>query len=1075
MLISLLSLANLLISWLFLNISTFLLLGWLLLQHTEKRKSNLSTPKKFKFILNTATWSAKSKTLSSTGVPDSVLESAPVVSKLLREFTDTIISNFIDGWYSSISRNTLFQDSIRTELIVVFRNLHVRLMKVDIARLMVLDIIPVLTAHYLEFISLSASHDPSYSIESKLAMAQHFNGGKLHAGVSLVLPSASKHNERAHFRQRMKGILPLLLSERERDNHLVLLLLQEILGCTVLTNAFDALSEGDFYNQTIVKLIGANLKHRSQVQRLRAALQEHSQGDFSALPTQLNLLTISRWMSFIDHASESDLRKAKLSLDSQVTVNVNGLEKTRELFSKVKERLYRRIQVLSQLDNKMPLEVILSQDEYAAVFREFLKGSGHDGYLNLWKSIELMKAPLEDSRIKNVTLQLEFSTGDDIKKIYTKYFNEPGIVIDDKVRQVIDEYIQSPNANLYQNARDALFKLQEDLFYKLKKLFYPEFRVSERYGDLDTAAPKQNRRVASTAFPTIRLLNQNKLETRAQVAYGDNENLESDSAISPAVMKAVESAFEKIMENSPSHTDLSQQEMKRIFHSQTNLTVMESSAKRYEIPSSGSLFGDNSKVQPKFDSSNRLSAMFENNSDVETDSDSVSSGCLNTSAQMSESQVSDFSNLEVLLAGPGDLSLAEQIGVLDNDIKNLSEQSEILLSLIKKAELTNNLGELKILRRSNASLEREINSKELQKQQYIVQENENSLYGKSKVQIQSCVFGSDENLPYVLYVIEVQKYSSENPDQIVAGWVVARRFSQFHKLNQYLKRRYASVRELKFPKKSVPYLKFKMSQQTEMRRPVLENYLQELLNLPEVCSDSAFRTFLSSETFGFAGSNPKSKRDLDAVLNKFYLAVGVNINKESQETKIDKSNRHEKILQNIKDMERELKQFDEMEKAMTNESNNVPFVKPISDLLLAVFDLGRNSWLRGRALLVILQQVLGSTIEKTIQQMVENNVKNEDKVGEILVSAMIMLFPNGKFRESPELRTKLEQAISRKEAYTLLQVFMDETCSKIFGSRNTLLACNNLLEMIQNDYLNKHLILKVMDIVFDAVFPELAR
>lgn len=83
---------------------------------------------------------------------------------------------------------------------------------------------------------------------------------------------------------------------------------------------------------------------------------------------------------------------------------------------------------------------------------------------------------------------------------------------------------------------------------------------------------------------------------------------------------------------------------------------------------------------------------------------------------------------EIRQAAPGDLGLAEAISALTFDIEKLSTQEAVIDSLYRKAELTNNTVELRILRKSKASLQREIKRKELQRQQYIVQESDNSLY-----------------------------------------------------------------------------------------------------------------------------------------------------------------------------------------------------------------------------------------------------------------------------------------------------------------------------------------------------------
>jgi len=115
-------------------------------------------------------------------------------------------------------------------------------------------------------------------------------------------------------------------------------------------------------------------------------------------------------------------------------------------------------------------------------------------------------------------------------------------------------------------------------------------------------------------------------------------------------------------------------------------------------------------------------------------------------AEYEDSDVNDKSDAdEIHEAAPGDLGLAEAIDALTVDIEKLTAQESILDSLTKKAELTNNAAELRILRKSRASLQRELHQKELQKQRYIVQESDNSLYGRATVSIQSIMVGTESD------------------------------------------------------------------------------------------------------------------------------------------------------------------------------------------------------------------------------------------------------------------------------------------------------------------------------------------
>jgi sorting nexin-25 len=100
---------------------------------------------------------------------------------------------------------------------------------------------------------------------------------------------------------------------------------------------------------------------------------------------------------------------------------------------------------------------------------------------------------------------------------------------------------------------------------------------------------------------------------------------------------------------------------------------------------------------------------------------------------------------EIHEAAPGDLGLAEAIAALTEDIEKLGSQESVLDALTRKAELTNNTAELRILGKSKASIQREIRRKEMQRQQYVIQESDNSLYGRSTIQIKSIMVGKEED------------------------------------------------------------------------------------------------------------------------------------------------------------------------------------------------------------------------------------------------------------------------------------------------------------------------------------------
>ncbi|KAM0515117.1 hypothetical protein ACHAPS_009221 [Verticillium nonalfalfae] len=330
---------------------------------------------------------------------------------------------------------------------------------------------------------------------------------------------------------------------------------------------------------------------------------------------------------------------------------------------------------------------------------------------------------------------------------------------------------------------------------------------------------------------------------------------------------------------------------------------------------------------------------------------------------------------EVHEAAPGDLGLAEAIAALSNDIERLAAQDAIVDSLTRKAELTNNTAELRILRKSKASLQREMRRKELQRQQYVVQESDNSLYGRSTVRIKSIQVGrEDDGREFALYVIEVQRNAGEKMP--AATWMVTRRYSEFHELHQKLRSSVPSVRNLDFPRRRV-MMKFQ-SEFLRKRRAALEVYLRELLQLPEVCRSRDLRAFLSQSTIA-EGQDLVDREYQRDMITRLYDSV---------------TDGMEDILGNIPVLDQLSVAGQNLIAAATSQLNTMPlgvaengisaaeaeaelnafenkelepFIKPICDIFLEVFELNRgNNWLRGRAVVVVLQQLLGGTIERKV-------------------------------------------------------------------------------------------------------------
>ncbi|OIW25302.1 hypothetical protein CONLIGDRAFT_636364 [Coniochaeta ligniaria NRRL 30616] len=433
-------------------------------------------------------------------------------------------------------------------------------------------------------------------------------------------------------------------------------------------------------------------------------------------------------------------------------------------------------------------------------------------------------------------------------------------------------------------------------------------------------------------------------------------------------------------------------------------------------------------------------------------------------------------------AAPGDLGLAEAITVLTNDIDRLIAQDAVIESLLRKAELTNNTAELRILRKSKASLRREIRRKELQRQQYVIQESDNSLYGRSTIKIKSIQVGRDDDgKEFALYVVEVSRNAGEKMP--AATWIITRRYSEFLELHQKLRSRYPSVRNLDFPRRRVM-----MKLQSEFlrkRRQALEKYLSELLLLPDVCRSRDLRAFLSQSVINPQGQDLMDREDKKDMITRLYDSV---------------TDGMEDILGSIPVLDQLSVAGQNLIAAATNQLNTMPltvgedggmsaaeaeaelnafenrelepFVKPICDIFLEVFELNRgNNWLRGRAVVVVLHQLLGGTIERKLRDNLKTLVQ-EDVLLRYIGLLRDGMWPGGKLPQNKVPRSPAEKARTRTEASLMLATLVPDLAGSVVGRLNAQAASRRIFATLNNPRLNAHLAFTFLDEIVDVLFSE---
>lgn len=804
------------------------------------------------------------------------------------------------------------------------------------------------------------------------------------------------------------------------------------------------------------------------------------------------------------------------------------------------------------IDKKLSLHEILSSPIRLEYFNKYMQQRGdRQLLLDFWLSAESLRNPLESNNIQSKSFLTNLNTSDDdeessdeetamfvdnqltqaddIKNIFIKYFNLSVMKIPPKIFYKVSEFIEGNCSSTlaYYRARKNILKLQDFEYMRMKKSDFVAFQSSDLWlkllveeainstetkinenSNTNLSFSDENHNPPLTSTENIKSESTDFNETPGDplAKYSEKEgdsnyvDVNMTGKVSDKVVKAVEDALNEIMnDNGKSDVDLLPNPDKR-----NSRLVTDDVARDLFGTDQKSLFGD--KLNDEIETENKVTDVIYQShlDDVKKQTNSIElenkdpdeNTLTNSQDNISLSSNASHDHMEksdLKVVAPSVLNLSNEIERLNVEIDRLQKQRMILKALLQKAEIINNVPELRILRKSLISVEKELKFKSMQKEQYIVQEGENSLYQRAKVTIPSYITAKDKNgKNFIMYVIEVTTLSKSDPNKITASWMVTRRFSQFYELHHYLKSKYPFLATVNFPKKKL-MMKFIQNSLIDERQKKLKAYLQVLVSNKDVCSDKIFRDFLSSETFDttlddtLQNINEKSKI-VDGSGTKLYnilssqalypllsLANNKNLTDQSKATETDSR------LKNNIDKDDELNEIDDS--YLLDEDNittpnprikDISFIKPICDLIISVFQLNHStSWLRGRALILLFQQLFGSTVEKVLRANIDGKIKSEENISKLLTGLQVSLWPNGKFRKKKVPRSTLEKERTKQQTKILLSAFLGDTTSKIFGQNAANKASETLYAIIQNEILNRHLVLCILDEILNSLFPEI--
>ncbi|CCD24855.1 Mdm1p NDAI_0E00390 [Naumovozyma dairenensis CBS 421] len=1093
------------------------------------------------------------ETNSFSSINEPIFEKSSKISKELENIIDLILRDFINSWFTRIDPNedSSFPKAIRCLLRLAVINLQKRVATEDTLENLILKLLPLFTKYVNTYCDARESilNDPTsqkaLQNNFEFQLAVEFNKNyKLHKAIPLR--SNELDNDIGKY---LNGLSQQLLSEIIDENELkspfVSILLREIMDSCIFNPLVSKFTDPDTWNLIMISIGEKKMKERTQVKQIRRILTKELQGhSTSNSPTnaRVNLTNIKldlkpsftgeQFEMFLKELSSmnsiTELRANKFILMTKLVELRKNIDNS-QIDCKYKDRLLLSLKLVQSklLHNDMinnreankndniakQLYTFLSDEENILdEFESFIRAISFDfvssdklclnefkkylytcpdkkgiTLLKYWEIVESSKNPLEDVSSNEILLETTFVSSTEIRSIYSELFQD----VDLQIMKTLDKGLVS-NVLLFLStsnngdeqalvlARRSLLLLQKEAERVLQSEFFEKFKESKVFLQM----------ISSNDFTKTDIYTKFFTSEKALDPMTPNTHTTNDTFDSVRILTNpdLNEALEKIV-NAPSL-----EETDRIHGNEGH----NGKAVKNTLKNEKSIF--EAEIQTnRTESFNELEL-------------------LNSEFNVENSEIVDNPehgfNIRKLQKMKRKFStISDKIAQLTISIEEIEKELELLNYLVLKAELTNNQNQLKLLRKSQKALLRELKNEELLQQQCLIKKDANALYRQTKVFIKSFYLEHRTNINNLgetaYYLIDIEHCYNGH----TTTWETGRRYNEFFKLNEYLKKYYRSqVKFLQknemFPSKIPMSFKYHINPYLlyEERQHKLEMYLRALLNIPEICQDSVFRAFVIDKAmvdiYGMDQLNQSTNDNSTSNSSTHSIPTMKNLNTSSMSSIASNSSSGSQVALydqvhsnppadqnnqiNVEDLEDgenyKNDEFHPFQNDPMIRHESKPIVKSICNLFISVFQLNRNNsnsnWLRGKAISTVLQQLLGSTIEKYIKINIEE-IRSEEGIYEMLGLLKKSLWGvNGsitKRKTEPirPIRTPGEKTRTRCDSQVVLQSLFIELCGKVVGLSNSRDAAIRVHGMLQNRYLSCSMILEMLDIFFlDVIIKE---
>ncbi|CCE64547.1 hypothetical protein TPHA_0I00400 [Tetrapisispora phaffii CBS 4417] len=1042
------------------------------------------------------------------------------ISDELHNIINLIIESFVLTWFQRLNEDVehTFVLAVKDLLINIIIKLQRGLVNTDVTEVLLLKVIPLVT----DYLNNYSDATQSVLLTSKRAdislnVAVEFNKrNKVHHALSL---RATKHDQEieSYIKKRLEVILPQLLDEKEMNSPFVPVLLRDLITASICVPIIAKFSSADQWNLRIIDISQRILEERYKIYAVREILlKEITEQDKLKLGFDADtaIQDVPNFNFLNDPSSnvfEFYLKSLSL-LDNVITIRfklfqliklISKFEYEPEL-KRSKAVAYSRIVLsLNLIENKLNY---LQQNELADISYSKLTR-----YIskNLSKSVSMFNRYCHAIRIEDVVN--DKSNFNIFKEFLRDNYNESGYVLVEYC-EIIDK-IKNPLEHFNSNEFSVVFtKLNIAELLQIIATFFKGKRL-EMMRTLD-AGLVENIILFSTCGEVTQescilcrkslLILQDEAEKVLAQKYFE---IFKNTDMFLIMISLPSFTYTSVYYNHFEETTPEKEHLTR----KNDRTVLYNSKINQKLERVINDDSNNELHRKSYDPSNIMATSREEN-DVELYKDFLQQDEPHkiNKRLISERILSTVQNISFGIdnnrLGNSVKEIKNKLAALTISIDGIEKEIHLLDHLILKANLTDNRKQLKLLQRSRSSLIKELHEAETSKQQYLLEENFHRLYLRTNIAINSYYIDdlTEKNKAVTYYLIHV-KY---NMNESIRTWEIPRRFNEFVMLNSYLKNQHqTSMRNIVksgiFPSKITLSLKYQVSKTLliEERIVRLENYLSQLLSIPEICDDDIFRTFLTtatpfsldevsyvstitsvddiSKTDNPHGTNSidgnkihlayssENELDPDTLLNDSYEEAGDNMLANNGSSRGSKGS-YQKLKQDINSMNAADFQKSDLQ------GSKKSFIKPICDLFIAIYkyDSKGTTWIRGRAILTILKQLLGSTIDKYLKVHIKK-LESEQTIYHVL-----HMFKESIWGEEGVLKRKqtadygiardsIERERAKNDSLIQLQKLMIELSGKVVGLNNSKIAAIRIHGMLQNRYLNTSLLLEIFDFFID--------